>query len=40
MTNEAEPIVSLTNAKVFQQEYLVLNNVNLTIYPGEFVYMV
>ena len=40
MTNEAEPIVSLTNAKVFQQEYLVLNNVNLTIYPGEFVYLV
>lgn len=40
MTEEADPIVTLTNAKVFQQEYLVLNNVNLTIQPGEFVYLV
>jgi cell division transport system ATP-binding protein len=40
MTEETDPIVTLTNAKVFQQEYLVLNNVNLTIQPGEFVYLV
>lgn len=40
MTEEAEFIVELTNAKVFQQEYLVLNNVNLTIQAGEFVYLV
>lgn len=40
MTAEADPIVTLTNAKVFQQEYLVLNNVNLAIQPGEFVYLV
>lgn len=40
MSDEEEPIVSLTNAKVFQQEYLVLNNVNLTVNLGDFVYLV
>ena len=39
MTN-SNPIVSLKNAKIFQQEYLILNNVDLNIYPGEFVYLI
>lgn len=40
MNDEEEPIVQLTNAKVFQQEYLVLNNINLSVYKGEFVYLI
>lgn len=36
----SEPIVSLENAKIFQQEFLVLHQVNLRIEPGEFVYLI
>lgn len=35
-----EPIVNLENAKIFQQEFLVLHQVNLKIYPGEFTYLI
>ena len=40
MNDNNNPIVSLKNARIFQQEFLILSNVNLTIYPGEFVYLV
>lgn len=35
-----DPIVHLENAKIFQQEFLVLHQVNLKVYPGEFVYLI
>ena len=35
-----EPIIELKNASIFQQENLVLANVNLTINEGEFVYLI
>lgn len=35
-----EPIVLLENARIFQQEFLILPNVNLKIFPGEFVYLI
>ena len=36
----SELIIELKNASVFQQEHLVLSNVNLTISKGEFVYLI
>ncbi len=33
-------IVSLRGASIYQQEHLVLENVNLTIHKGEFVYLI
>jgi len=38
--SENQPIVSVNNAKIFQGEFLILNEVNLTIYPGEFAYLI
>ncbi len=38
--NNNQAILSLQNAKIFQGEFLILNKVNLAIYPGEFVYLI
>ncbi len=35
-----EPIVQLADARIFQHDNLVLSDVNLTIRPGEFVYLI
>ena len=34
------PIIELNNARIFQRENLVLNNVDLSVRPGEFIYLV
>ncbi len=34
------PIIELNNVRIFQRENLVLNNVDLTVRPGEFIYLV
>ncbi len=36
----AEPIIQIRQANIYQGSNLILNNVNLTVYPGEFVYLV
>lgn len=36
----SDPIIELRNASIFQQENLVLSNVNLTLNKGEFVYLI
>ena len=36
----AEPIIEIKNANIYQGENLVLQNVNLTVNKGEFVYLV
>ena len=36
----SEPIISLRNVNIYQGNNLVLENVNLTINKGEFVYLV
>jgi cell division transport system ATP-binding protein len=38
--SESSPIIHLGNAKIFQRENLVLNNVDFTVNAGEFVYLV
>lgn len=38
--NDESPIVNLSNTKIFQGEFLILNSVSLSIYPGEFVYLI
>ena len=35
-----EPIIELKGVKVFQKEHLVLNNVDLKVMKGEFVYLI
>ncbi len=35
-----EPLLSLTNANIFQDEHLVLSDVNFFLMPGEFVYLI
>ncbi len=35
-----EPLLSLTNANIFQDEHLVLSDVNFFLKPGEFVYLI
>lgn len=35
-----EPIIELSGVKVFQKEHLVLNNVDLKVMKGEFVYLI
>ena len=35
-----KPIVTFSNADIYQQENLILDDVNLELYPGEFVYMI
>ena len=37
---DTSPIIELHDARIFQRENLVLNNVDLTINSGEFVYLV
>ena len=34
------PIIMLANARIFQRENLVLNNVDLTVHKGEFLYLI
>jgi cell division transport system ATP-binding protein len=36
----SEPIISLREVDIFQQEQLILGNVNLTVDAGEFVYLI
>lgn len=36
----SEPIISLKNASIFQREALVLQDVNVDIAPGEFIYLI
>ena len=36
----SEPIIEIRNASIFQQENLVLSNVNLTLNKGEFIYLI
>src|SRR5688572_15393495 len=35
-----ESIISLENASIFQQKNLILNNIDLSIHKGEFVYLI
>ncbi len=37
---ESSPIIELHDARIFQQENLVLNHVDLTVHAGEFIYLV
>lgn len=37
---QKEPIISLKDVSIYQADFQVLNNVNLSIYPGEFVYLI
>ena len=36
----SEPIIEIKNASIFQQENLVLSDVNLTLSKGEFIYLI
>ena len=36
----SDPIIEIKNASIFQQENLVLSNVNLTLNKGEFIYLI
>jgi cell division transport system ATP-binding protein len=36
----SSPLVSLQNCDIFQKDILILNNVHITIQPGEFVYLI
>ena len=40
MTFSGEPIVRIVDASIFQEDTTVLNNINLKIDKGEFVYLV
>lgn len=40
MPFSGEPIVQITDASIFQEDQTVLNNINLKIAKGEFVYLV
>lgn len=40
MPFSGEPIVQITDASIFQEDQTVLNNINLSIAKGEFVYLV
>ncbi len=35
-----EPIISIKNADIYRQDNLVLQDVNMDVYPGEFVYLI
>lgn len=39
-TDMADPIIILEKADIYQKMHLVLSNVELKIYPGEFVYLI
>ena len=34
------PVLSLEKADIFQEQHLVLGQVNVAVYPGEFVYLI
>ncbi|MFM7672625.1 MAG: cell division ATP-binding protein FtsE [Bacteroidota bacterium] len=36
----SEPIIQIQNANIYQSSNLILNNVHLSVFPGEFVYLV
>ena len=36
----SDPIIEIKNASIFQQENLVLSDVNLTLHKGEFIYLI
>jgi cell division transport system ATP-binding protein len=36
----SEPIIQIRNANIYQGQNLILNNIQLSVYPGEFVYLV
>lgn len=38
--SDTSPIIELHDARIFQQENLVLNHVDLTVHKGEFIYLV
>lgn len=38
--NPSEPIIQLDNVSIFQKKNLILNNVNLGVRKGEFVYLI
>ncbi|OEK05174.1 cell division ATP-binding protein FtsE [Roseivirga misakiensis] len=40
MPFSGEPIVQITNASIFQEDKTVLNDVNLSVEKGEFVYLI
>ena len=35
-----QPIISFSHADIFQADYLVLKDVNFSVHPGEFVYLI
>ena len=35
-----QPIISFSHADIFQTDHLVLKNVNFSVHPGEFVYLI
>jgi len=37
---EKKPIIQLSNINVFQKKRLVLSNINLNVFPGEFIYLI
>lgn len=37
---EQSPIIELHDARIFQRENLILNNVDLTVHKGEFIYLI
>jgi cell division transport system ATP-binding protein len=37
---DRSPIIELHNVRIFQRENLVLNNVDFTVYKGEFLYLI
>ncbi len=37
---EPAPIIELHNVRIFQRENLILNNVDFTVYKGEFLYLI
>jgi len=36
----SEPVISLNHASIYQKQNLVLSDVNFTVHPGEFVYLI
>lgn len=40
MSFSSDPILKISDASIFQEEHTVINNINLTLEKGEFVYLV
>ncbi|TDA90145.1 ATP-binding cassette domain-containing protein, partial [Halomonas marinisediminis] len=38
--SEQKPVLHLKNASIFQQENLILSDINLDIYKGDFMYLI